>query len=209
MDEQKLDKLAEALAKAQGEIVTAWKDKTNTHLTSNYATLASIWSACRVPLAKNGLAVIQPISFGAGAVTVQTILIHSSGQQISCSLSLPVGSQKGLNDCQVIGSAITYGRKYGLSAMVGIAPVDGDDDDGNSTGDGGSPPPSPPPEPKPPKTEPYTDEIFNELLERARVQVSTKAKTVDDIISMASARRALTQEQIQAIRKLGKSGEGE
>lgn len=200
MDEQKLDKLAEALAKAQGEIVNAWKDKPNTHLKSHYATLASVWNACRSALAKNGLAVIQPISFSAGAVTVQTILIHSSGQQISCSLSLPIDTQKGLTSSQVIGSAITYGRKYGLSAMVGIAPVDADDDDGNGTGDGNG---APPPPPDPPPTPGYTEQRFNELLEQWKVPIASGAKTPDDIIAMASARRPLTQEQIQAIRKLG------
>ena len=35
----------------------------------------------------------------------------------------------GQNTPQAVGSAITYGRRYGLAAMVGIAP---EDDDGEA-----------------------------------------------------------------------------
>ncbi len=58
-------------------------------------------------------------------VTVETYLIHKTGQWFKSVLSLPVGKQ----DPQGHGSAITYARRYALGAMVGVCP---EDDDGNA-----------------------------------------------------------------------------
>lgn len=120
-----LGALAGALAKAQGEMVAAAKANVNPHFKSKYADLASVWDACRVPLSKNGLAVLQPVRADGAKVTVTTVLVHSSGEWISASLTMTAQQ----NTPQAVGSAITYGRRYGLSAMVGVAP---DDDDGNA-----------------------------------------------------------------------------
>lgn len=117
--------LAAALAKAQGEMEGAAKGSLNPHFKNKYADLASIWDACRGPLSKNGLSILQPVSADGARVTVSTILAHSSGQWISESLTMTAQQ----NTPQGVGSAITYGRRYGLAAMVGIAP---EDDDGNA-----------------------------------------------------------------------------
>jgi hypothetical protein len=117
--------LAAALAKAQGEMEAAAKANVNPHFKSRYADLASVWEACRGPLSKHGLAVLQPVSADGPKVTVTTILAHSSGEWISEALTMTAQQ----NTPQGVGSAITYGRRYGLSSMVGIAP---DDDDGNA-----------------------------------------------------------------------------
>ena len=123
---ENINELAAALAKAQGEMRGAVKDSANPFFKSRYADLASVWDACRVPLTKNGLSVVQTnVGDGAEMVAVETILLHSSGQWISSFLSVkPVK-----NDPQGIGSCITYLRRYSLAAMVGIAP---EDDDGNA-----------------------------------------------------------------------------
>jgi hypothetical protein len=118
-------KLAAALAKAQGEIEGASKDKTNPHFKSAYADLASVWDACRAALSKNEIAVIQTPSADGSKVTVETILAHSSGEWISDQLTMTAQDARP----QAIGSCITYARRYALSAMVGVAP---EDDDGNA-----------------------------------------------------------------------------
>ena len=115
--------LAAALAKAQGAIEGAAKDRTNPHFGAKYATLASCWDACRAPLAANGLAVVQRLAADKGMVSVETILAHSSGEWIRSTLTVPATKP----DAQGIGSAVTYARRYSLSAMVGIAPDDDDD----------------------------------------------------------------------------------
>lgn len=123
MSEQ-INELAGALSKAQGEIEGASKDALNPHFKSRYADLASVWDACRGPLAKNGLAIVQAVSGTERGVKVTTILMHSSGQFIRSELDVPAMKL----DAQGLGSATTYGRRYSLAAMVGVAP---EDDDGN------------------------------------------------------------------------------
>jgi hypothetical protein len=133
-----IGKLAEALAKAQAAIKGAHKDSTNPHFKSNYADLESVWDACRVPLSGNGLAVVQTLHTEEKGLYLRTTLIHSSGEYMAGNTPI-LTSQ---NTMQGLGSAITYARRYGLSAMVGVAPSD---DDGEAAmGRGESKPPSQP-----------------------------------------------------------------
>lgn len=120
-----INELAAALSKAQGQMRAAAKDSTNPHFKSRYADLASVVDAAREPLANNGLAVVQGVATTEKGVRVSTLLMHASGQWIKSELDVPAMKL----DAQGLGSATTYGRRYGLSAMVGIAP---DDDDGNA-----------------------------------------------------------------------------
>lgn len=121
-----IGKLAFALSKAQGEITGARKDSKNPFFKSDYADLASCWDACRKQLSENKLAVIQTTGESEDYVTIITTLAHESGQWIRGTLKLkPVKT-----DPQGMGSAITYGRRYALSAIVGLAQVD---DDGNES----------------------------------------------------------------------------
>jgi len=119
-----IGKLALALSQAQGEITGAQKNKKNPFFKSDYADLASCWDACRQPLAAHKLAVIQTTKQADNGVIVVTTLVHESGQWMAGELFLkPVK-----NDPQGLGSALTYGRRYALSAIVGLAQSD---DDGN------------------------------------------------------------------------------
>jgi ERF superfamily len=144
---EQINELAAALAKAQGEITGALKDSENPFFSSKYADLASCWDACRGPLSANGLSIVQVTDRGrpvtiqwetknekTGEVTefkvdteellVVTTLYHASGQWIRSELPMiPRDASP-----QGIGSALTYGRRYGLTAMVGVAQMD---DDGN------------------------------------------------------------------------------
>jgi hypothetical protein len=123
--------LALALSKAQAEMEGARKDAKNPHLRNTYADLASCWDACRGPLGKNGLAVIQTTETLEGdRIKVISTLAHESGEWIRGDLIIPANGNKGVNPAQAMGSALTYGRRYGLSALVGICP---DDDDGNAS----------------------------------------------------------------------------
>ncbi len=78
-------------------------------------------------LSKNGIAVVQSLGAAAstGAPFVVTRLVHSSGQffQSECPVV-------GATDMQKLGSAITYARRYSLSAICSIAADE--DDDGNA-----------------------------------------------------------------------------
>lgn len=121
---EQINEIATALAKAQGEILPAAKDGTNPHFKSRYADLASISNACRPALSRHGIAATQTMEEQNGKLVLHTTIIHSSGQWIRSTL--PILSAK--QDAQSIGSALTYMRRYGLAAIVGV--VADDDDDG-------------------------------------------------------------------------------
>jgi hypothetical protein len=128
---ENINELASALAAAQGELQNPVKDQTAEVLMKSggrfkysYTDLASVLDACRPVLAKNGLAILQPVSVNQNRVVVTSLLAHKSGQWISSDLMMTAAEVTP----QAIGSAVTYGRRYGLGPLIGIAA--GEDDDG-------------------------------------------------------------------------------
>lgn len=118
------DKLASALAKAQAEMENAPLNKTNPHFRSKYADLAAIRDATMPALAKNGLAIVQFTKVcDDGSIRLVTRLMHQSGETVEGEYPLPMAADKP----QVMGSAITYARRYCWAAMCGIT-ADEDDD---------------------------------------------------------------------------------
>ncbi|QDP50644.1 MAG: putative essential recombination function protein [Prokaryotic dsDNA virus sp.] len=117
-----LDQLAAALAKAQSEMEGAKKESTNPFFKSSYADLHAVIKSSFPYLSKNGLSVSQGNEVIKGAVCVTTTLMHASGQWMRSKIKLPLAKV----DAQGVGAAVTYGRRYGLSAMVGIAQYDDD-----------------------------------------------------------------------------------
>lgn len=127
---EQVNELATALSAFQGKLSSVAKDKTANIPTKSggsysysYADLSSIWEAIRTPLAECGLSVVQMPEFGDGMVFVSTLILHSSGQFIQSA----IGTRPADVTPQAIGSAITYLRRYGLGAMLGIV-TDIDDD---------------------------------------------------------------------------------
>lgn len=145
---QSIAKLAAALSKTQAEIKEAHLDATNPYFNKPYATLSSHWKAARESLSTNGLSVAQTMMPAPrGHICVSTWLLHSSGEWIRSELQLPI-EKPGV---QGAGSAITYARRYALSAIIGTSP---EDDDGNHAQRGeakGSQPRPPGETPGPPK----------------------------------------------------------
>jgi len=123
-----IEKLAEALAASQKEFPSIPCTAENPFYKSRYAPMNKIIERVAPILGKNGLSVLQPVSTTDSAVCVETMLIHSSGQWIRETLFLKPTK----TDPQGIGSAITYGRRYGLSAMLNIASDSDDDENGVS-----------------------------------------------------------------------------
>ena len=124
--------LAAALAKAQGQMSNAAKDGQviTPKFRYRYASLASIWDACREPLSANGLAVSQDAEVLPEGVRISTLLMHATGQFLSNQLTLPCVT----HDEKGVGTAITYARRYALSALVGVAPDDDAPSNGGATG---------------------------------------------------------------------------
>lgn len=120
---ESINEIAAALAKAQAGMKNAVLNKVNPHFKNKFADLASVRDAVMPALTANGIAVAQTLdATGEGAHFLLTRLMHTSGQWIEslCPIS-------GAGDMQKMGSAVTYARRYSLSAICGIA-ADEDDD---------------------------------------------------------------------------------
>jgi len=102
------------------------KDKDNPFFKKPYADLESVWDAARPLMEKHGLAVIQLIEGTSSEPEIITVLVHKSGQWVTGTQQM---KSRKPDDPQVAGSLITYGRRYGLAAILGITQTD---DDGNS-----------------------------------------------------------------------------
>jgi hypothetical protein len=127
---EQINELAAALAKAQGAITPAKFDGQNPHLKNRYTTLAAVWDVIRKPLSENGLAVVQVVTTEVDGMFLLTRLMHSSGQFVQAVYPITAGDNRGVSSAQAVGSALTYARRYSLTALVGV--VSDDDDDGNS-----------------------------------------------------------------------------
>lgn len=146
-------KLADALAKAQAEFRAIKKDKTakvrmkaGGEYSYNYADLSSVIDATKEALSKNGLAIMQPVEFQGERLVLHTKLLHSSGEMQSCFWPLPAPH----TPAQEMGSALTYARRYSMSAILGVASED--DDDGAAGNEAqGHRPTQQAPKPQPPK----------------------------------------------------------
>lgn len=119
--------LSKAFAKTQKEMKQPLKDANNPFFKSKYVPLENVVEAITESASKNGLSFTQyPSSDEAGNVTVGTLVMHESGEWIEYD---PIKMKPVKNDPQSIGSAITYAKRYALSAIFGI--TSDQDDDGN------------------------------------------------------------------------------
>ncbi len=130
-----VDKLVQALAKAQGEIGDIPRNRTVTVQPRSggqpyqfkYATLSAIIDAIRKPLSNNGLAYTQIISHDADTgYYILTTTLWFGNQFLSSKTPIIAEGQTN----QQFGSALTYMKRYALAAILGIAADE--DDDGNA-----------------------------------------------------------------------------
>jgi hypothetical protein len=126
----RLNKIASALARVQERLDPAHTDETGAiddgvgERLYRYATLTSVWRSIRPLLARYGLSVVQTCEASEpGELRLTTTLLHTSGQWIAGTTAIPLVARTP----QGYGSALTYARRYGLAAMVGVC-VDQDDD---------------------------------------------------------------------------------
>lgn len=120
-----VSELAKALIAVQKGLQPAVKDATNPFVHNRYATLNSVMDSCREALLSNDIWMTQfPVPADPGYLGLVTKLTHAKSGQWQSSLAvvpLPKADPQGM------GSAMTYARRYSLSAMLGIV-TDADDD---------------------------------------------------------------------------------
>ena len=117
-----IKELATALNLAQGQMTAAKKDAANPFFKSKYADLGSVIMAIKEAFFDNGLSYIQAPIMAEHSVGVVTRIMHSSGEWIEETLTLPLVKM----DPQSAGSAITYARRYALQSMAGVPAADDD-----------------------------------------------------------------------------------
>jgi hypothetical protein len=126
--------IAPSLIKAQSRMQGISKEGTNPAFRSKYVTLDSILDALRPILTTNELMLTQgttdtTVTDGkVVALTVESRIIHTSGEWISTTATIPVTKP----DAHGLGSALTYGRRYSVSALLAIS-ADEDDDANGAT----------------------------------------------------------------------------
>lgn len=112
---ESLANIAKALVAIEKDIKNPKATKENPFFHSKYAPLDAILEENRTLLAKNGLVLLQDTGINT------TMILHTSGEFIESS---PMDLN---HEPQKIGSGATYGRRYSLSGMLGIASEDDDD----------------------------------------------------------------------------------
>jgi hypothetical protein len=122
-----MSELAVALAKVQASLPKIAKnEKADTgKYVYTYASLADISEQVLPLLAKHGLSfACMPTLSEGGSFVLRYRLMHAEGEALEGEYPLPVQGGP-----QAQGSAITYARRYTLTALVGVAP---EDDDGQA-----------------------------------------------------------------------------
>ena len=121
-----IGKIAGSLAKAQGDMTMVEAKSNNPFFNSKYASLSAVLEVALPKLNENGIALVQGNRWGNtdSGFYITSMLVHSSGEWIKSEIRMPVTKK----DAHGIGAATTYGRRYLLSSMVGVAQAD---DDGN------------------------------------------------------------------------------
>lgn len=120
----KANTLQEALLGVKSKMEAILKEAQNPYFKSNYADLNAHLRGVEPLLQEAGLILLQPCVCDEHGNVVSSRIIHAtSGEMIESSLRLPK-----LDDMQKLGGAITYARRYTLSALLGMQ---AEDDDGN------------------------------------------------------------------------------
>ena len=142
-----------------------------------YADLANVLNNVRPLLTKHNMFISQEVlnSKTGSQCAIRTILGHTSGYERVSEYSIPLAILAGKykNPIKEAGSAITYGRRYTLLAMLGISP-EGDDNDAR----GFRPPKNTPPQPKTYSEKEILEASVKKIQGEGKVDPAFKAKIV-------------------------------
>jgi len=120
-----ISKIAKALLEAQKKMGSANLGSSNPYFKSKYASIGSVLEAVKEPLNSSGIVILQPVVSINNDEYVKTILLHESGQFVSSAMKLILGKKDMQNEL----SAVTYGRRGTLQALVALPAEDKDGED--------------------------------------------------------------------------------
>lgn len=113
-----------ALFELQGKLRGVQRDSSNPHFKNRYASLEQVTDTIRPHMQELGLFFMQmPGSVNEGSIEVKTVITHAeSGEAYDFTMHVPLAKR----DPQGAGSALTYGQRYSLMAVLGLPPTDDD-----------------------------------------------------------------------------------
>ncbi|ODJ72009.1 MULTISPECIES: ERF family protein [Bacilli] len=164
--------IAAGLAKFHEQVQQPKKEAENPFFKSKYVTLEGVIAAIKTGSKDTGLSYIQIPQSSDKSVGVKTVITHSKGEFLEFdTFTLPVEK----NTAQSAGSALTYARRYSLSAAFGIS--SDVDDDGNAAS-GNSSDKKPYAKQKQSKPAPITKVQINEIKDKAHRLAEKNASEV-------------------------------
>jgi hypothetical protein len=176
-------KVSAALVAAQSEIGNVPFDSVNPHFGSKFVSLAAVLAAVRPVLNRHGIMLMQPAATEGNVVRVQTVFLHSSGEQVSLpALTMPMTDKMTAQNC---GSVVTYLRRYSLCAALAIAGDEDEDGNGDATIRGATPEKTGAPAARPSKpaapSEPVTARRADHVAPKPAAPAPARAMGVDVI----------------------------
>lgn len=183
---QSIGAIAAALVAFQSEVVDPKKGSDNPYFNSKYVPLDALVAAIRKPMANNGLSFMQFPIINDEKVGIKTTILHKSGEYIEGD---PLYMKPIKQDPQAIGSAITYAKRYSLSAILGVAWEEDDDGNSASISDTNKNNPSKPSRPvkkeapkRTPASTPHTQSTQSSGHSRSQMMIAIvkKARSVDN-----------------------------
>lgn len=186
------------MSKAQGLVENASKNAVNPQYSKaigkneakpSYADIAEVQKVARDALKDNGLAIVTlPTGNMDGAVEFTSKLLHASGQWMATTFAIPMQKR----DAQGLGSALTYARRYALSAWLGIAQ---EDDDGNAASK-----PAPANDRGDARTLERHNSVINPPGTDDALQAIREAKTLDELRALAPRFKQLPEAAREYVR---------
>lgn len=113
------------LAKVLGEIGPVVQDRTvfnkDGTVRYKYSSFATIKKTVDPILAKYGFSYTYDTIFEERAIIIRCHLHHESGHEEVAEFKAPVGTMANMSTIQELGALISYGKRYTLSLLLGLA----------------------------------------------------------------------------------------
>lgn len=131
LDRQAEQEFQAAMAAMQADLPIVERNgeiKVQGQVRSRFAKFEDINRACLPVLQRHGFSITFETNQGQGFVAVIGVLRHSSGHKESTMLQIPLDTSGSKNSVQAVGSSVSYGKRYVMSALLNINTTDDDDD---------------------------------------------------------------------------------
>lgn len=128
MENPQYQKLWDVWQQITADVERVKKDAENPHFKSKHATINSVLETLEVEFKKHNVSAVQPLVYEMGKQFLVTYLVMKGVGALQIG-KIVIPELGGSNTAQVVGSIITYVRRYSLLAAFSLQT---EDDDGNS-----------------------------------------------------------------------------